>query len=196
MPSMMLDWNGFLAEATALSRPGLQLRAQGAGEPDAYWHGDLHGGPVASVRREDGWINVHTGPGGPWAEQSDGPLISAVALFAHPARSLPPVTVVFMRGSAAIEAHLAEHGLRRDWPDHPSPKDAVARAYERHWQATCPMYSAGTHAVSGGWPVPWPDGDYLEWIDAELLLWTLQDAEPWVEAYRRHGKLHVLSRIT
>jgi hypothetical protein len=197
MITAMIDLAGFIAEATKLARPSVQLRPGGTGEPRAYWHGNVHDGLVACLRVEDKWLDIFTSwRRDGWVEVRDVPQTSDTPLFAHTVLSLPPIDVVFMRGSPEVEAHLTRVGWRRDWPYNDNCRDPVANAYNRHWQTTCPLYGKGTYAVCGGWPVPWPDDDFAEWIDSDLVLWTLEEAEPWVEVFRRDGQYHVLKRVT
>jgi hypothetical protein len=193
----MIDSAGFFSEANNLARPSVQLRTEGPGEPRAYWHGNVHNGLVASVRWGNHWLDVFTSARGRGrVDVREVPQTSGAPLFAHAVLSLPPIDVVFMRGSREIEAHLTRNGWRREWPYNDNCKDPVARAYDNHWQTTCPMYANGVHAVSGGWPFPWPEGDFSEWVDSDLVLWTLVEAEPWIEVFHRNGQFHVLSRVT
>lgn len=197
MITAMIDLAGFIAEATKLAKPSVHLRAHGPGEPRAYWHGNVHNGLVASVRSGDGWLDVFTSRQGKGrVDVREVPQTSDTPLYAHTVVSLPPIDVVFMRGSLKIEAHLIRNGWRRDWPYNDNFKDPVVRGYNEHWQTMCPMYAKGTFAISGGWPFPWPDGDYAQWMDSNLVLWTLVNAEPWIEVFHRDSQFHVLSRIT
>jgi hypothetical protein len=59
-----------------------------------------------------------------------------------------------------------------------------------------PFYSGGAHAVLGGWHLPWPDGDWLELVPSQLLVWTFEGGEPWFEAWASGEALRVLRRIT
>jgi hypothetical protein len=95
--------------------------------------------------------------------------------------------------------------------------------YLRWAQQTNPLYNGGAAAVLGGWHMSWPDGppelprlrELNERIHAaggpgvmpcgeayrcepyRLLLWTLRDAEPWVEVWGGgEGELHAVARIT
>jgi hypothetical protein len=59
-----------------------------------------------------------------------------------------------------------------------------------------PFYSGSAHAVLGGWHVPWPDGDWDELAERPLLVWTLEDSEPWVEVWADGKGFEVKQRIT
>ncbi|WP_155634076.1 hypothetical protein [Burkholderia cepacia] len=50
----------------------------------------------------------------------------------------------------------------------------------------CPLYA-------GGWNMRWPDD---EPVDLDLVLWTFEEAEPWVEVFRDGGRYPVIQRIT
>jgi len=90
-------------------------------------------------------------------------------LYAHPARSLPP-------------------------PD--ALTGADSESYMRVWQSNCPLYTGEAVAVLGGWHFPWPDGDWDELRARPLLLWTIEDSEPWVEVWGGAGGFQVMQRIT
>jgi hypothetical protein len=97
------------------------------------------------------------------------------------------------------------------------------QVYLRNEQADCPLFRDGVTAVLGGWHFSWPDGppnlprlaELNERIDRahgpgclpigetylcdpyRLLLWTLRDAEPWVEVWGDGAsELHAVGRIT
>lgn len=61
---------------------------------------------------------------------------------------------------------------------------------------THPLYSDQAAAVLGGWHFPWPDGDWEELVDKELVLWTLREAEPWVEVFHDGKDFVVNVRLT
>ncbi|WP_257128506.1 hypothetical protein [Burkholderia sp. MSMB1459WGS] len=110
--------------------------------------------------------------------------------------SLPSVDAVFRFGSAAIGAYLDAHGWQRDWGFNGNFKGAAAHDYEREWMAQCPLYTGGVVAVAGGWNMPWPDDDWNELIDLELVLWTFEESEPWVEVFSDGSRYSVIQRIT
>ena len=91
------------------------------------------------------------------------------ALFAHFGRSLPPP-----------EAMNAEDD----------------EEYRCLWESNCPIFSNEIVAVLGGWHFPWPDGDWEPLRDQRLLVWTLVEAEPWVEVWGELGSMRVIERIT
>ena len=86
------------------------------------------------------------------------------------------------------------------------PPDALSAAgdedYLRYWQKNCPLYGGQAFAVLGGWHFPWPDDDWEELGNGTLLVWTIEDAEPWVEVWggpRTDGEerpFQVVQRVT
>lgn len=91
------------------------------------------------------------------------------ALYAWPARSIPP-------------------------PD--AMSDGDDETYLRSWQGNCPLYTGEAAAVLGGWHFPWPDGDWEDLRDQPLLVWTLDESEPWVEVWGGTAGFRVIQRIT
>ena len=71
-------------------------------------------------------------------------------------------------------------------------------SYERLWQKECPMYrESDIYAMLGGWHFPMPDDDWHDLVDEQLMVFTLRDSEPWVEAWRTQtGDFTVIQRIT
>lgn len=91
------------------------------------------------------------------------------SLFAHPGESLPP------------------------------PDALPLEVYDQYlpvWQSNCPIYTNEAVAVVGGWHFPWPDGDWEKLREKSLLLWTIDESEPWVEVWKDHEGFRVIQRIT
>ena len=80
------------------------------------------------------------------------------------------------------------------------PPDALpggdTEEYMRLWQSNCPLYTGEAAAVLGGWHFPWPDGDWEALRQESLLVWTLDDSEPWIEVWRQADGYRVIQRIT
>jgi|GEM_PF-1411517 len=69
--------------------------------------------------------------------------------------------------------------------------------YLQHWLGNCSIYTLdGTVAVLGGWHFPWPDGDWEELASHQLLAMTIENSEPWVEAWQIGGTTKVIQRVT
>ncbi|EMN5133992.1 hypothetical protein RVV79_007191 [Burkholderia contaminans] len=187
----------FLIEARRLARPSHQYRFAEDGEPvTGYWHGVEAGALCLSVEREGTWLNVYLDADGASGrvKTATQPLRSERPLYRTDATSLPPIEAVFRFGSAAIDAYLDAHGWQRDWGFNSNFKGIAAHDYEREWMAQCPLYTGGVVAVAGGWNMPWPDDDEL--IGLDLVLWTFEESEPWVEVFSDGGRYSVIQRIT
>src|SRR6185436_5587440 len=116
---------------------------------------------------------------------------------ATPARSLPPIDAVFRFGSAAVHEWLRSIGWDPEWEYNDNfPDRDVVDAYIRTYMDQLPFYSGGTHAVLGGWHFPWPDGDWSELLNSQLLVWTFEGGEPWLECWASEGRLRAIERIT
>lgn len=68
--------------------------------------------------------------------------------------------------------------------------------YIEAWQNNCPLYTEGTTAVIGGWHFPWPEGDWDELCQQTLVLWTIENSEPWVEVWSDGKTFRVCERVT
>jgi hypothetical protein len=58
------------------------------------------------------------------------------------------------------------------------------------------LYREDIAGALGGWNMPWPDGDFEALISSELMIWTIEEAEPWVEVFETGGSFQVFQRIT
>nr|WP_086939855.1 hypothetical protein [Thaumasiovibrio occultus] len=207
----------FNREADALLRTGKQFQAQGKGEPAAYWHSNKRGELCVSLAYGDVWLNVYLDEAdGGYVETVPQPMVSDTPLFSGDYYSLPPLEAIFQLGSEAIAHYLATHDWPRNEPFNDNFPDDLPFEYERRWQDNCPLYQQGVEMVTGGWPFFWPDSDepvlndlscdgaqsalpesnWTRYRDAELVLWTLRDAEPWIEVFKRGDRYIVKQRIT
>jgi hypothetical protein len=180
-----------VTEAERLARPCVLLRRTGAPETlAAVWGGPgivpapdgefLHWISVdcrflpPGVGPSSGVLSVYTDEGldGGFVGHDPAARLSAedgAALYAHPARSLPPPVA-----------------LGVDYDDE----------YFRLYQSTCPLFMDDVAAMLGGWHFSWPDDDWEELRDRPLLVWTIDDSEPWVEAFGGPEGFQVFQRIT
>jgi hypothetical protein len=195
-----MDLQTFVAIAYGLAKPSLELRLNGSGDPVAYWYKmSLEGAPVVSFLDQGAWYEVSLD----WDVEGrvvavDEPNRNGLPLFESKQVSLPPVDAIFLHGGPKIDAYLqacgweAAHGLNGNFPD-PIPLE-----YEKlYWFENCPLYlSPRPEATRGGWCVPWPDGDWQDFKDKELVLWTFRESEPWIEIYRDGSEFQVKQRIT
>ena len=110
---------------------------------------------------------------------------------------MPPIDEVFRFGSPEVQWWLASIGWGRDWGYNGNfPDRDIADGYERAYQDQLLLYSGGAHAVLGGWPMSWPDGNRDELLESRLIVWTFEDSEPWVEVWENQGRFRVIQRIT
>jgi hypothetical protein len=191
-----MDLAQFIAEAERLARRATLLSTKGSGEPVAYWHG-LHSRSLCvSLRHRRRWLDVHLDDAAGQVTVVDKPALSSTPLFGVEVKSLPPVDAVFAMGSSAVESFLHENGWSRADSFNRNFPDEVPSQYERLWQENCPMYADKAAAICGGWHFPWPDGDFHDLIDSELVIWTLQESEPWIEVFAKRDVFVVKQRVT
>ncbi|CAN5586470.1 hypothetical protein BH09VER1_BH09VER1_40550 [soil metagenome] len=127
------------------------------------------------------------------------PQRTGTELYAHPASVLPPIDAVFARGSEAVGEWIDSHGWRRTIRYNDNFKGAsVANAYERLWFEEFPLYAEpDVYAVLGGWHWPCADGDWHDFIDDHLMIFTFKDSEPWVEVWHTaNSEFRVIQRIS
>jgi hypothetical protein len=186
----------FIDEAQALRRSGVVYRRTGVGEPVAYWYGFGSDSPVISLNIGTGWLEVFTSADGCRAELAGAKVPDGVPLFAEVFTSLPPVDAVFQRGSDRIGDFLNTNKWPRNEFYNDNFPSSIPREYEKLWWASCPMGMSEVVAASGGWPFPWPDSEIPQTWNNELVLWTLQDSEPWIEVYKEGDGYATYERIT
>jgi hypothetical protein len=75
---------------------------------------------------------------------------------------------------------------------------ALVEQYEDIWTREFPIYfNSDIYAVLGGWHFPCADDDWHDLLDDQLMVFTIRDSEPWVEAWRtKTGQFKVIQRIT
>jgi hypothetical protein len=189
----------FLAEANRLAKPCYYYQFAHAGQPiTGYWHGVKAGELCISIKHKGNWLNVYLDENysSGRVELSIQPNPSNSPLYRSDAISLPPIDAVFRFGSNEIEKYLKNHGWQRDWGFNNNFKGAVAHEYQKEWFKNCPLYTGGVVAVEGGWNIPWPEGDWESLLGLDLLLWTFEESEPWVEVFTNGSLFSVFQRIT
>jgi hypothetical protein len=119
-------------------------------------------------------------------------------LYAHRARSLPPLEGVFRFGAEAVQQWLHTQGWRPDdggyYSHFQEPEPALA--YQQRYESECPLFVGGAFAVLGGWHLPWPEGDWARLLEQTLLVWTFEESEPWVEVWGGQDGYCVKARVT
>lgn len=199
-----------------LARPVTHLRPSGDGRPVAVWHEesfeqsedspqlwlslDLRAHPLVA---SDEVLELSVSPGSAEAYVSSrGGSLPELApgltpLYAHEARDLPTLDVIFLRGAEPVGTWLRENEWDRTWGYNDNFPDAeVARAYQRVLDAEHPLLTDGVWAQLGGWPMTWPDEEVQSRIDDPLILRTYRGSEPWVEVFLHDGQWLVRTRIT
>jgi hypothetical protein len=127
------------------------------------------------------------------------PKRSGTELYAHTASVLPPIDAVLAKGSEAVGKWLHSHDWQRTERYNDNFKDApIVAQYERLWMREFPIYfESDIYAMLGGWHWPCADDDWHDLIEEQLLLMTLHDSEPWVEAWHtRDDQFKVIQRRT
>jgi hypothetical protein len=123
-----------------------------------------------------------------------------VKLYAYPAKVIPPIDAVIARGSEKVDEWLKANNWSRDIRYNNNFNDQeTARAYQKIWFKEFPPYSQSSdvYAILGGWHWPGQDDDWHDLIDEQLMVLTVRDSEPWVEAWHlRNGEFKVIPRIT
>lgn len=208
-----------IEEGRKLQRPCVFLRPQGTGPVAAIWH--PHDDDEFETTGHHCWLTVDSRhiPGLPPSvtgylsvfsdeENCQGGRVEVAAawpdrpglpLYAHPASVLPPIDAVFLRGSDAVGEWLRAVGWQRDRLYDGNFKDKeTVRDYQEVFASEYPVYfESDIYAMLGGWHLEFPDPDWQELVDEHLMVMTLRDSEPWVEAWRtRSGQFRVIQRIT
>ena len=208
-----------IEEGRKLERPCCFLKAQGPGPVADIWY-ERDDDEIDSTGHHcwltvdtrhvpglspsvTGFISVFTNEnecqGGRVEVTSSWPKRRGIQLYAHSTSVLPPIDAVFFRGSESVGKWLRVNGWQRDWLYNDNFKDKqVAGAYQKTFTGEYPVYiDSGIYAVLGGWHLPFPDPDWQELIDEHLMVMTIRDSEPWVEAWHTSaGQFRVIQRTT
>jgi hypothetical protein len=208
-----------IAEGRRLERPCIFLKPHGNGPVSAVWHerdkqeidsSGHHCWLTVDARQipllepsASGYLSIFTDEkrcqGGRVEVMPAWPKRGGTQLYAHVASVLPPLDAVFRQGSESVQIWLRENGWERGWRYNDNFKDQlVAKAYEKVFMTEFPLYfESDTYAILGGWHLPGQDDDWEELIDEHLVVLTVRDSEPWVEAWHTSvGKFRVIQRIT
>jgi hypothetical protein len=208
-----------IAEGRRLQRPCVFLRPKASGPMAAIWH--EHNDEEIEATGHHCWITVDAGqiPGLPPSVSgylsiftneencedgrvdvaSSWPQRKGIELYAHPTSVLPPIDAVFLRGDDSVGEWLRANNWERQCRYNRNFKDKqVAEAYEKTFTSEYPVYiESDIYAMLGGWHLPFPDPDWHELVDDHLMVMTIRDSEPWVEAWRtKAGHFKVIQRIT
>ena len=208
-----------ISEGRRLARPSVFLRSVGSGPVAAIWHNldvaeveetgyrcwiTVDARYVPGLPKDfSGYVSVFTDErnceGGRIEVHQALPKRPGIELHATNESVRPPIEAVFVRGSEAIGEWLAANEWPRDerYNDNFRDRDIVSE-YEREWVKEYPLYRQDdTFAVLGGWHFPCADDDWYRLADEQLMVLTVRDSEPWVEAWRlRTSEFSVIQRVT
>ena len=208
-----------IEEGRKLQRPCVFLRPHGTGPVAAIWHArnddeieatghhcwltvdarHIPGLPPTVAGFVSVFTNEESYEGGRVEIAPTWPDRPGVQLYAHPASVLPPIDAVFLRGMDAVSEWLQSVGWQRDWLYNSNFKDKViANAYQKVFTSEYPIYfESDIYAMLGGLHLEFPDPDWQQLVDEHLMVMTLRDSDPWVEAWHtRSGQFRVIQRIT
>lgn len=192
-----MDLETLKREAARLSRKADLVTRDGSGAPVAWCYEPPTRGIQYAISRSDGTLLVRpNGKGSGSASVEASVPRGGVPLYASPVGSLPPIEAIFAFGGDEIGAWLAECQWDRSWGFNDNFGDAgLVHDYESWWQSHHPFYTGQGVAMLGGWHFVWPDDDWHDLIDSELVFWTLR-GEPWVEVWCTDGQCRVVERVT
>ena len=103
-----------------------------------------------------------------------------------------------MEGTVRVVEWLERNNWPRDERYNSNFNDRdIVEEYERVWFDEWPVCNESAYAQIGGWHTPGPDDDWYDHIQSQLLIQTIKDSEPWVEAWRLStNEYRVIQRIT
>lgn len=208
-----------IAEGRLLQRECFFLEREGSGDIAAVWYDRfLHNDACSPLRRlltvdtrfipafrdstrayltvscnEDNYKAGVVELAQTWSPDTGTPL------YARRVSVLPPIDAVFAKGSKLVQDWIRSYGWSPEYRynDNFKGRDVVDE-YVSIFMNEFPMYlRKAPVAVLGGWHWNGPDRDWHDLMDEELLVLTIEDAEPWVEAWRlASGEFKVIERIT
>ncbi len=140
---------------------------------------------------EDLAVMVVAAEGGRLVLSATWPKSNGIPLYAYQSEPIAPIEAVLGLGDSVIAEWLSSEAYEKE-------HQAFFEIYTGVWQTEYPLYGSNEDvAVLGGWHFPWPDGDWDELVDSQLLVLTLRDSEPWVEGWQEpSGVYRVRQRIT
>ncbi len=181
-----------LNAAQSLARPCVLLKRSGSANSfAAVWGGPgVLPSPNGSFRH---WLSVNCR----FMPAGLGPSRGVMSVFTNEAQCVGGV--VAFDSSAVLVASPANRLFAHEGQSLPPPDAMAVEDYDRYlpiWQSNCPLYTNEAVAVLGGWHFPWPDGDWEELQTKPLLLWTIDESEPWIEVWKEPTGFNVIQRIT
>ncbi|MFZ6757406.1 hypothetical protein ACO0K9_09290 [Undibacterium sp. Ji50W] len=162
------------------------------------------GTDIAAVWGGDGIVPPPSGPYRHWISvdssylQSEFGSNGVLSVYTNEEDCASGITVFSQAATLTEEKgeYLYAH-VTRSIPPPNASRDLENEAYTEQWMHNCPIYNdKDVVAVLGGWHFPWPDDDWDELRDRDLLVWTIEGSEPWVEVWRSDEATTVMQRIT
>ncbi len=192
-----MDLDTLKREAKKLSLPSQLLSHTKVGPAVAWYHETpIHGVRLAILRGSETLLVRPNGKGGGSVTTASAAPDGGVGLYETPRMSLPPIEAVFLQGGNEIGDWLQQNNWDRTWGYNDNFSDsALVAEYEAWWQSQHPFYTGEGFAILGGWHFVWPDDDWHELINDELVIWTLT-GEPWIEVWSRGGVYRVVERLS
>ncbi len=194
-----MDFDTLYEEAQKLARTGLILNPNETDSVLGYQYDNDSGGPVVALKRGGTWLVVERQGGNVTVREAESPPSDGSALYGLEWTALPPIEALFYLGSEKVQSWLAENGWEKEWGYNDNFKDAaIAQKYINEWIDEHPLYQEDDFAVSGGWPIWWPEDDFEDWearLKQELVLLTVV-GEPWLEVWADGNSYRVFERIT
>jgi len=189
-----MDLTTLKEESRRLARRSHLLTQAGEGEPAGWLLGE---GNQIALRLEERIVRaVGDGRGGGELEVLAKTPSGAVPLHAVERVSFAPIEAIFLLGSDQVGDWLNTHGWEREWGYNDNfAGAAVVQEFEQWWRASHVFYGDEGEALLGGWHFAWPDDDWHDLVDQELLYWTLR-GEPWIEVWRSGSGYQVIERIS
>ena len=120
----------------------------------------------------------------------------SIALYPTKRKSLPPLEAFYYCAPKELIEYIKSTGAWSEEWYWNEPWRSMANDYEAIWQDQFPVYQEDIFLTIGGWHMQWPDGDWEEFLDSELICLTVKDAEPWIEVWQTNRGIKVIERIT
>lgn len=122
---------------------------------------------------------------------------SQFPIFGRRGLSYPPIEAVFFSGSVKMQSWLVEigWGVCAEFNDN-FPCLEVTHEYEQLFQQEFPLYRKDVAVCIGGWHFPWPNDDWEQRLQSEMVAFINRGQEPWLEIWNNKGQLELVERFT
>ena len=187
-----MDTSEVVAAAQRLARPCVLLKRTGPADRfAAVWGGpSVLASPDGPLRH---WLSVDCR----FFPAGLGPTSGVISVFTNEDDCVSGI--VAFDPSAKLVGTAARRLFAHEGQSLPPPDALPFEDYDKYlpvWHSKCALYTNEAAAVLGGWHFPWPDGDWEELREKPLVLWTIDESEPWVEVWKEPAGFKVIQRIT